>query len=88
MISVRDVVGLFCDRLGLNLHSHVYDALQRPGQDERYAVSGEAMLRDLGWQATRSLTNVREIDQLLEHYGSGQNLPLLAEYVSVPRRAK
>lgn len=87
--SVAEVVQLLAAQLGLDAERCSWSSSDRPGQDHRYVVSGEAMAADLGWRATRRLSDPAELQALLQHYRQHAAAPQLASYVSneQPRRA-
>ena len=88
LISVKRLVGLIAENMGLDPASYVYDAVERPAQDFRYAVSGKSMEDGLGWKATRKLTERKEIESLVAHYSENHNAPSLAQYVITHRSAQ
>lgn len=88
VISVKSLVELIADNMGLDPRLYCYEAEERPAQDVRYAVSGKSIEDDLAWKATRRLTDRKEIERLVAHYSENHSAPLLAEYVSSHRRAQ
>jgi dTDP-glucose 4,6-dehydratase len=87
IISVKSLVYMIAEQLGLDPKHYCYDAAERPAQDIRYAVSGEKIKQDLGWAASASLTDADQIAKLVSHYKANQTAPILAHYVSFDRRA-
>lgn len=83
--SVLQVVQMLAGELGVHLDACSWASEDRPGQDLRYVVSGEALAADLGWRATRRLSDRVELQALLQHYGQHAAAPQLASYVSVER---
>jgi dTDP-glucose 4,6-dehydratase len=84
--SVAEVVQMLAQQLGLDPAACTWASQDRPGQDHRYVVSGEAMATDLGWRATRRLSDPDELQALLRHYSAFTAQPQLASYVSSPDR--
>jgi len=83
--SVADVVQLLARQLGADERTTSWRSQDRPGQDDRYVVSGEAMARDLGWRATRRISRPAELQALLQHYSEHAAAPQLASYVKSAR---
>jgi dTDP-glucose 4,6-dehydratase len=83
--SVFQVVQMLAAELGVTLDTCSWASEDRPGQDHRYVVSGEAMAADLGWRATRRFSDSAELQALLQHYDQHAAAPQLAGYVSLER---
>jgi dTDP-glucose 4,6-dehydratase len=55
--TVRDVVGLICDRLGHDLSTVTRDVAERLGQDAAYVTSSRRSRQELGWKPQITLAD-------------------------------
>ncbi len=80
-MTVADVVGLTCQRMGEDPGRWVVSVGERLGQDARYALDCGKAGRELGWVAREDFrSGVDEVIQWIdENWGTIQGLPL--EYV-------
>ena len=69
-VSVRDLVQMLAERLGVPAEQAFEDVEDRPGGDFNYKVSGSFAASALGFRANRMITDGSELDALLRHYGS------------------
>jgi dTDP-glucose 4,6-dehydratase len=81
--SVRDLVLALAEATGISGEDAWRESGDRPGQDNIYCVSGEALEADLGFKATRNILDRVELASLLEHYEKTVPKPILAKFVGV-----
>lgn len=70
--SVRELVELLAERVGVPTHEAHETVADRPGGDVEYNVDGSLARDVLGFEATREITDSNELDELLEAYSGGR----------------
>lgn len=56
-VSIRELVQMICDRMGVSFSSVATVADERPGKDSAYLLDSRKIQAELGWAARRSLEN-------------------------------
>ena len=84
LVSIRSLVEMICDRLGVAFDKHVEIVGERLGKDDSYHLSSEKLRKELGWRDEKSLdqglTEVMSwVDKYIENLAS---LPL--QYIHKP----
>ena len=77
--SVRELVELLAERVGVPTHEAHETVADRPGGDVEYSVDGSLARDVLGFEATRKITDSNELDELLAAY-SGERFVEIASY--------
>lgn len=80
LLTVRQLVEALARAAGCDPALHTWSSPNRPGQDHAYHLDGTAASCDLGWRATRKISDPASLRALLAHYGSVNVDPLLADF--------